>query len=130
MREDLSPQIMEAISLSLTTMTTTTTKTVNQEICIYWNIFQNERENKIFSDEEKLGGFATSELDLRYWLKEVVFKRTCNIRYEEKATYSEKIQVNTIDFSLHFKLSKLCLRVEAKFFILSDVVLNVYRGNI
>ena len=41
-----------------------------------------------------------------------------------------KVRVNTIDFASPVEFSQLCLTVEAKITTLSDVVLNIYKGNI
>ena len=41
-----------------------------------------------------------------------------------------KILVNIIDFSSPLEFSKLCLMIEGKIIMFSDVVLSIYRGNI
>ena len=41
-----------------------------------------------------------------------------------------KIWVNTIGFPIPPVFSKLCLMIEARIIKMSDVVLNVFRGNI
>lgn len=49
-----------------------------------------------------------------------------NLKKEGRTTERVKLRVNTIEFAS----PQLCLTVEAKNVILSDVFLNICRGNI
>lgn len=49
---------------------------------------------------------------------------------EGRTTERVKLRVNTIEFASLVAFPQLCLTVEAKNVILSDVFLNICRGNI
>ena len=50
--------------------------------------------------------------------------------HEGRKNKRVKVRVNTIDFASPVEFSQLCLTVEAKIITLSDIVLNICRGNI